>query len=230
MTQQWDAQVLSVRPNPALGQHVTDHLRRLIVVGELPVGTHLVEAKLSATFDVSRGPIRDALRQLEVERLVESRRRGVFVVGLSVDDIEELYSLRQLIEAKSIALCIERGTGDDAVARKALARMGEAADVADSEAFAEADLDFHTALYEASGHRRLAALWQQYRPTFATMLSLTNAEDRDLRPICRDHADLLDDVRSGDREQALQRLSDHIEGSRTRLLAAYARKRATAGA
>ena len=147
------------------------------------------------------------------------------MVGLSEEDIEELYSLRQLMEAEAISLCVARETGDHPEVSRALAQMEAAAQVGDSEAFAEADLDFHTSFYEASGHRRLAALWQQYRPTFATMLSLTNAEDRDLRPVFQDHVDLLDRVRSSDRDTALHLIHDHIDGSRHRLLAAYTRSR-----
>jgi GntR family transcriptional regulator of gluconate operon len=226
MDERWEGVVVSVTPAPALGQRVVDHLRRLIIGGKLPAGTHLVESRLSARFDVSRGPVRDALRQLEVEGLVESRRRGVFVIGVTVDDIEELYSLRQLIEAEAIALCVRRGTGDAATLAQALTRMGDAAEAGDSDAFAEADLDFHTAFYDASGHRRLAALWQQYRPTFAAMLALTNAEDRDLKPTFQDHVQLHRLISAGDLEGAQALLQEHIDGSRRRLLAAYSRSQA----
>lgn len=227
MSQAWQEKALSVRPAPALGQRVVDDLRRLIILGDLPAGTHLVESQLSKTFDVSRGPIRDALRQLEVEGLVEARRRGIFVIGLTSDDVEELYSLRQVIEAKAVSLCIEREDRDLTAAVEALDRMKMAAMSGEPESFAKADLDFHTALYEASGHRRLAALWQQYRPTFTTMLSLTNAEDRDLHPTHQDHVDLFDRVRDRDQESALRLLDEHIKGSRARLLAAYTRGRGT---
>lgn len=227
MGQAWQEKAVSVRPAPALGQRVVDDLRRLIILGDLPAGTHLVESQLSKTFDVSRGPIRDALRQLEVEGLVEARRRGIFVIGLTSDDVEELYSLRQVIEAKAVSLCIERDDRDLTPAVEALDRMKMAAMSGEAESFAKADLDFHTALYEASGHRRLAALWQQYRPTFTTMLSLTNAEDRDLHPTYQDHVDLFDRVRDRDQESALRLLDEHIKGSRARLLAVYTRGRGT---
>lgn len=75
----------------ALGLHVLSSLRRLIITGEIATGTHLIEAQLSESYAVSRGPVHDALKKLETEGLVESRRHGVFISGLSVDDIEELY-------------------------------------------------------------------------------------------------------------------------------------------
>ena len=219
----WQASVDGIRPTPALGSHVLERLRRLIIVGELQPGTHLVESQLSETFDVSRGPIRDALRQLETEGLVEPRRRGVFVIGLTVQDIEELYSLRQLLEAEAVRSCMAGPAPSHATARAALERMKAAAAAGDSHAFAVADLAFHTSFYRSCGHRRLENVWQQYRPTFADMLSVTNAEDRDLQPTCQDHIDLLALVTGGDETVALATLREHIDGSRRRMLTAYQR-------
>ncbi|WP_206715167.1 FCD domain-containing protein [Cellulosimicrobium arenosum] len=220
---QWRRTALSVRPTPALGQHVVDHLRRLIITGELRAGTHLVEAQLSETFDVSRGPVRDALRQLETEGLVGSRRRGVFVIGLALDDIEELYLLRRLLELEAVRLCMAEPVVDYVAATSALERMAACAQQQDPEAFATADLDFHSAFYSASGHRRLEAIWQQYRPTFAGMLAVTNAEDRDLVPTYDDHVDLLRVIRAGEPSPAIALLEEHLDGSHRRMLAAYSR-------
>lgn len=219
----WRSSVPTAQPAPALGSHVLDNVRRLIITGELPAGTHLVEAQLSETFAVSRGPVRDALRQLETEGLVESRRRGVFVIGLNVKDIEELYSLRQLLDAEAVRSCIANPPRSYDQARDALDRMAEAAAKGDAAAFAVADLVFHGSFYAYSGHRRLDMIWQQYRPTFADMLSVTNAEDRDLQPIHQDHADLFDLIAAGNEAKALAALREHIDGSRRRMLTAYQR-------
>jgi GntR family transcriptional regulator, gluconate operon transcriptional repressor len=217
----WRAAVTTLRPAPALGHHIVDRLRRLIIVGELPAGTHLVEAELSQTFDVSRGPVRDALRQLRAEGLVESRRRGVFVIGLTNDDIDELYLLRQVLETEVVRLCMRREGLDLSPVRAAVDRMKAAAAEEDPARFAEADLDFHSLFYALSGHRRLESIWQQYRPTFADMLSVTNASDRDLTPIYEDHVRLLDLIASGDEAATEALLREHIDGSHRRMLSAY---------
>src|SRR5437764_11130394 len=86
----------------ALGTQLVEQLRALVLSDELVPGTHLVEGRLAEDFGVSRGPVRDALRQLEVEGLVETRKRGVFVRGLSDDDLRELYSLRGALEGLAI--------------------------------------------------------------------------------------------------------------------------------
>lgn len=212
----------AIEPRPVLGQQVVDQLRRLIITRQLPTGTHLVEAQLSANFAVSRGPIRDALRQLETEGLVESRRRGSFVIGLGVDDLEELYGLRQLLEAEAVRLCMRRPDEQLSEAHAALAQMERAAEAGDPARFAQADLEFHTAFYAHAGHRRLASIWQQYRPTFADMLAVTNTIDRDLGPIYQDHVHLLESVAQGQEDEVLPILEEHIDGSRRRMLKAYA--------
>jgi GntR family transcriptional regulator, gluconate operon transcriptional repressor len=220
---EWQSFVASARPAPALGQHVVDYLRRMIIMGKLRPETHLVEAQLSKTFDVSRGPVRDALRQLEVEGLVEARRRGVFVIGLTADDIDELYQLRGMLESHAVRLCMSSQSGDVTQIRVELERMNVAASGQDPVAFAEADLDFHSAFYRFAGNRRLDNVWQQYRPTFADMLAVTNSEDRDLVSTYRDHVELLEAIIAGDAERAQGLLAEHIEGSRCRMHAAYTR-------
>lgn len=199
-------------------------LRRLIITGEISPGTHLVEAQLSESYAVSRGPVRDALKKLETEGLVESRRRGVFVIGLSTDDIHELYSLRHVLEREAVTRCVQTEAELDwSAARASLAAMADAGEGGDVATFAEADLDFHSAFYVLSGHRRLDSVWQQYRPTFADMLTVTNTVDRDLRPTVQDHADLLESVVERRLDESLDRLRSHVEGSLDRMLTAYAR-------
>lgn len=112
----------------ALGDQVADALRRLIVSGELAAGTRLVEIPLAEQFGVSRGPIREAFVRLESEGLLTTGRRGAFVVGMTDDDIDELYSLRETIEQFAVGLIVARRADLDwPVLEAAVARMQEAA-------------------------------------------------------------------------------------------------------
>lgn len=217
----WNAPVRLAPSTPRLGEHVAQEIRLAIIGGTLARGTHLVESRLSEMFGVSRGPVRDALQRLTEEGLVESRRRGTFVRGLDLDDIAELYSLRQLIESDVIQRCIDGEDVDLTPVRTALENMRAALRTGDASAFAQADLDFHSAFYIAAGHRRIRAIWQQYRPTFAGMLEVTNAVDENLTPTLEDHEVLLDAVLTGDRDRALTLLEHHLDGSRRRMLTAY---------
>jgi GntR family transcriptional regulator, gluconate operon transcriptional repressor len=232
--------IISPVHRPPLGEQLLDQVRALIVRGELEPGTHLVEGWMAERFGVSRGPVRDALRQLELEGLVETRRRGVFVRGLSEDDIAELYAVRGALEGRAIrdviarrrsALASESSTQrvDWTPLEDAVSRMRAAAGVPDPDAFASADLDFHSAFYSLGGNRRLAATWALHRSLFAAMLAVTNTTDRDLNPIAQDHADLAEIVRTGEVESALAALEEHLEGScaRMRMVLAERRRRAS---
>ena len=227
----WSNAAGTIQPSLALGQHVVDRLRRMVITAAIPADTHLVEQQLSDVFQVSRGPIRDALRQLENEGLVETRRRGVFVVGLKPEDIEELYKLRQVLEGEAVRECMVRGIPNEPSLEQPVAVMFTAAQAGDSVRFAEADLEFHSAFYALAGNRRLRNVWQQYRPTFADMLLLTNADDDDLMAAHRDHLALLQLLEAGDAATAGMLLTKHIDGARCRMLRSYEHhsKRNTAG-
>ena len=205
----------------SLGDRVAHELRVRIIGGELPRGTRLVEDALAEQFDVSRGPIRDAYRQLEAEGLLESRRRGVFVTGLTEDDVDELYMLRESLETLAMSLAMRRAEPDGwDRAQQCVDEMTTAARRRDVQSFARADLEFHTEFYRLSGHRRLRSVWEQYLPTIAVVLDVTNAQDVDLHPAAEAHADLLRLARNGPEEEALTNLRAHLLGARNRLRAA----------
>jgi GntR family transcriptional regulator of gluconate operon len=208
--------VSPVRQAP-LGEQLLGQLRALIVRGELSPETHLVEGWVAERFGVSRGPVRDALRQLELEGLVETRRRGVFVRGLADSDLVELYALRGALEFQAVRDTIARlDRADWRPLDDAVARMRAAAQSPDPAGFTAADLDFHTGFYAIGANRWLAATWSLHRPLFAAMLSVTNT-DRDLVVVAQDHADLQATVQAGDVEPALAALAVHLDGSCQRL-------------
>ncbi|KAB8189628.1 FCD domain-containing protein [Nonomuraea phyllanthi] len=217
-------EITSLRQATTLGEEVVRRLRYLVITGRLAPGTHLVEDRLAREFDISRGPIRDALRKLEGEGLLESRRRGLFVVGLDESDVEELYTLRESLESLALRRSMERATPEDwATLQGPIDAMRDAADRGSAEDFASADLEFHSRFYELSGHRRLVSVWEQYRPTFSVLLSVTNAQDADLHPSAEAHVALLEGVRSGDVESTVRELSAHLLGAKNRMRAARAK-------
>lgn len=210
----------------ALGTHVAHQLRQGVITGELAPGTRLVEHVLAGQFGVSRGPIRDALRELAREGLLESRRRGFYVAGLSEEDIEELYELRESMESLALRRAAARATAADwEPAQRELSAMRDAADRHDAAEFAIADLAFHSQFYELSRHRRLLSVWEDYLPTFRVLLAVTTAEDADLHPSVESHAEILHLARTGDIAGALTELSEHLLGAGNRLRAAHMRFR-----
>ena len=207
----------------ALGDQLAQLLRGRIVQGQLAPGTHLVEDAVAMEHDVSRGPVRDALRILTSEGLLESRRRGYYVRGFGEGDIDELYQIREAAEKLAGELALRRASASDwAGARQYVDVMRASADARDLHAYARADLSFHTEFYVLSGNARLLALWRQYQPTFATLLDVTNAQDADLHPSADDHVRLMELAGGGDLCQFVEALTEHLEGSRQRMRAALA--------
>jgi len=209
-----------VKRAESLGAQVARALRQRIVRGELAPGTRITEEALADEFDVSRGPIRDALTQLSFENLVEVQRpRGVYITGLTKDDVDQLYSLRGALEQ----LALSRAMRVDDASRwapmaAAVGRMGAAADAGDHAAFVTADLDFHSQIYALADHPRLEGAWSQYLPTFAALLEVTINHDEDLHESSGDHFTLMDVMRTGTPEQASTVLAAHLDGARDRML------------
>ncbi len=146
-------------------QHIAERLRAAILAGDLAPGTALVETTLAAQFAVSRGPLREALRQLiEEGLLVTVPYTGTHVISLSVDDVQEIYSIRIALER--FAFEQAWGRRDDQFARELLRRnalLTDAIDAGDDCASIQAELDLHGLVYEASGHRMLQRSWHGLR-------------------------------------------------------------------
>lgn len=217
----------SVKRGESLGAQVARVLRQRIVRGELAPGARITEEALAEEFDVSRGPIRDALTQLSFEKLVEVQRpRGVHIVGLSPDDVEQLYSLRGALEqlALSRAMRVEDAARWAPMAA-AVGRMGQAADDGDHAAFVAADLEFHSQIYALADHPRLEGAWNQYLPTFTALLDVTINHDDDLHESSGDHMKLLDVMRTGEPARAAAVLASHLDGARDRMLSEITARR-----
>lgn len=203
----------------SLGPRVAAALREAIAAGDLQPGARLIEVELAEKFGVSRGPVRDAFRILQAEGLVATQQPGMVVTGMGPDDINELYSLRGAIEGLAIRLATGNSTADK-VERigRLVDDMQRAADANDPSGFSTADISFHNEICVLSGHKRLADVWQQYKEVMMTLLRLTIFLDQDLQVSTAKHRDLLDLIKAGDPAAAEEELTDHLEGSRRRMV------------
>ena len=152
-------------PKSTFREHIAARLRGAILAGEIPPGAQLVEANLAAQFNVSRGPLREALRQLVEEGLlVTVPYTGTHVISLSVEDVREIYSMRIMLERFAFEQAWDRR---DAAFRRELLRRQAALtaciDAGDDAASIQAELELHGLAYEASGHRLLQRTWQSLR-------------------------------------------------------------------
>ncbi len=200
-------------------EQITNTLRDLIVRGALAVGERLVEISLAKQFGVSRGPIREALWQLETEGLAVSRGSGTYVVGISVSDVDELYALRDAIETLALTLAMKKAKQDEwDVLDPIVARLKAAADAGNVDAVAQADIDFHRSIYSLSRNRRLTEVWDRYAPILTTLLRISIEGHADLQDPASRHHRLVEVIRSGNLEKAVAELKDHLQDSHRRTL------------
>jgi DNA-binding GntR family transcriptional regulator len=152
-----DAVLGAPHESRTMAEAVAQRLKLLIVDGQLPPGTPLRLSHVSERLGVSVMPVREALRLLESERLVQIvPRRGAVVTELSVEDAEETYAVRIALEALAARRAAEKLTDQDlAELREAFDQLTAAQSSGDLHAFIEADQVFHSRLYQASGRERL---------------------------------------------------------------------------
>jgi len=200
-----------------LGEKVAEALRSLIITGQLAPGERLVEGVLAEQFGVSRGPVREALTELVSEGLIESSRRGAFVIGMTEVDIRELYTLRETIEQLAVSLLMDRDDVDWTPLDDQVKRMQAAADSGDDEGFSKADVVFHSLVYEAAGHRRLLDVWRSYEKTFSAVLEYSGRQGLDLQSAAQNHAELLAIFKGDDHEAARALLAQHLSDAHHRL-------------
>lgn len=211
---------LAIRTLP-LGTQVAQQLRAMILRRDLKDGMRLLEEDLASQFAVSRGPIRDALKQLQREGLVTVRKRAAYVVAISSEDIRHLYELRKALELLAIDEGVPRATEDQlGQMLRCVDHMRMAAGSDDHAAFAAADVAFHGALVGLSTNRRLSDVWHQYVPILATILESAVCQEDHLHNSAEDHHTLLEMIRSSDHRVAGE-VSDHIDRARDRMIKRY---------
>ncbi|MEA2577271.1 MAG: hypothetical protein QOD78_859 [Chloroflexota bacterium] len=206
-----------------LAEDAAEILREQILTGNLRNGTHLVEAKLAARLAVSRGTIREALKMLAADGLVdEEARRGAFVVTLDRDDVREIYDLRAAIEGRAAYLL---AASDDLAAFDGLTRALDAllagARDGDRRAIRQLDLAFHEEVCRASGNDRLLDVFHRYVPALHTLLAYDELVYASIDAIVDQHRAIYDAIRSGVPTAAAEAVAAHCEEARDQVAAHF---------
>lgn len=145
-----------------LREHVVRRLRAAILSGVLEPGTQLVETQLAEQLGVSRGPLREAIRELIEEGLLANvPYTGTFVIELTARDVEEIYSLRTMLESFAFRLAWAKRTPSFAAELdRRHAALLEAIDAGRGPEAIDTELHLHSLAYETSGHRLLLESWR----------------------------------------------------------------------
>lgn len=199
-------------PYVPLRVSIHEQLRAAILDGTLKPGLVLSENRLAAEFDVSRTPIREALRMLEREGLVSVRPGRKLVVSIpTIEDIDEIYGIRMIVELAAL----RRISADD---KEIIDRL-DACNQRDVQAFGRGDFralmepntDFHMTLIATLGNRRLQRFIDSIHD-LVTRFRLFSLEDTDwAAQAVDDHAAIVALLKQGRNEDAVKVLTQHLE-------------------
>ncbi|WP_136248898.1 GntR family transcriptional regulator [Halomonas borealis] len=224
-----DAQTTAAHTPEArtLAERVFQQLQDAIVRGELPPGSKITEPGLSRTYGISRGPLREAMRRLEAHRLIERVPHvGARVVKLTIQELLELFDVREALESMSARIAAEHMTAEEiAGLREVLALHERQSDLSRGEAYyqREGDLDFHYRIVQGSHNKMLMGmlcddlyyLVRLYRTQFSASGS------RPQRAFVEHHR-IVDAIEAGDAELAELLMRRHVSASRENVVERYA--------
>lgn len=202
-------------------QQVADLVRNAITSGSLRPGQQLKQDILCAELGVSPGPVREALRQLESEGLVEHLpNRGSYVTDVDPTELlGVLLPVRFTLERYAVEHAISRMTeADYAELAVLITAMNDGALARDLSAINEADMRFHEVIVRASGQRHTIQLWQTVSPRIRATLYRLAPYHQDLTDVGAEHEQLVDVIRTGDLARIEPVLHAHILDSLNSLL------------
>ncbi|MEW2222376.1 MULTISPECIES: GntR family transcriptional regulator [Streptomyces] len=157
----------------SLREQIREHLVEGIVSGRWKPGERIVERRIAVELEVSQTPVREALRELEALRLIESApNKGVRVRELSAADLEEIYPVRAGLEQIAAELAVPRLAGDVSALRPHVAALYEADRLGDGEAQVRHTVAFHRELVRAAGNSVLLHTWEGLGIEVWTALSI----------------------------------------------------------
>lgn len=189
---------------------VLRQLRSAILHGAIKPGERLNESEIAREMGISRGPVREAILELQQEGLVEiEHRRGAHVVNLDPEVFRDLVDLRILLETHAVRIAAQRCTSSDyAELEQILARMRRAHEVGDIEKVVDYDLEFHRTMCTLAGNRLLLEAWEHLagRLRLAMLLWIEHGID-DIVQNVEMHQAFIDALKQGDGQLAASRIN-----------------------
>jgi len=204
--------------NAPLSTSLLGKLQKDILTGKLRPGQKLTEQDLCETYQVSRTPVREALRQLEMDGLVENiRNRGAFVIGMTEQDYEDMFELRKAYEVQAVQWAIER------ISEEEMDRLEETFEFMefytlrnDIDKMLTINSGFHQIIYEASHNRMLKRLLSSYQ-TFLKYKGLESVYSDDyLTTVLEEHRVIFKAFKDKDVKAGARAMEMHIDRAKER--------------
>ncbi len=203
----------------SLREQALDVLRNAVTSGEIAPGTHLVETELSAALSISRGTLREALRQLEQEGLVEPSERGrLRVRTLSAVEIQQMFEVRAALEGLAAVLLCKLEDRAAVVAQLQAALDNLAAATGSIGDMVEIDLEFHRTLCALTGNATLVHAWESLAGSIRMSIMFAGADRAMTNMSVRRHQALVDAIATGDPDKARRTFDEHMVEAATTLV------------
>jgi DNA-binding GntR family transcriptional regulator len=202
-----------VQDTRSLRQRAVEAIRTSILQGYLKPGDRLVETEIAEQMGTSRGPIREALRELERDGLVISEPyRETVVADITLEEVQELLvPIRRVLEVFAVRQAITRmGDQDLALLDRLVADMRDAGEIGDLHQVVEKDMAFHEAILRLAGHRQASNLWHIVANRIRAHFYRNDSHYPDLRLVADQHRPLLDALHRRDVGRSVEMMEQHL--------------------
>ncbi len=204
---------LNLQNYKPLREIVFESIREAIIEGRLKPGERVMEIQLAEKLGVSRTPVREAIRKLELEGLlIMEPRKGAYVADVSLKDIVEVLEVRASLEGLAASLAARRASEEEIeVLRVKAAEFKECIEKNDVQGMINKDTEFHEAILHAAKNKKLTSIIeglreqvQRFRVTYFTEYNMTTY-------LANEHKNVLDAIESRDPEKASEYAEQHVE-------------------
>lgn len=202
-------------------------LKHAIITGDIPAGERIVETDYADRLHISRTPLREALRKLERDGLVEYvLRRGVVVRAFTIADVEEIYTIRNSLEMLTLPAIIEKATAEDiAGLREKLTEMDALVASHDIETLSPLTRAFHAQLTRLCRQNRILRVIEGQDEYITRFSAMAIRQESRLDEAHQEHHLLVDYVESRDLPRFQELMQHHIEASKQNCLRALEEQR-----
>ncbi|CCO08603.1 GntR family transcriptional regulator [Desulfotomaculum varum] len=203
-----------------LREIVFETLREAIISGKLEPGERLMEIQLAEEMGVSRTPVREAIRKLELEGFVVMiPRKGAYVAGISLKDITDVFEVRAALEALAAGLAAERATEEEIEQlERSLLAYSEQTNKQDINGIVESDTDFHDLLYKASRNERLQQIITHLREIIQRVRTVSLSQPGRSKDAVEEHRQIVDAIADRNIELAQNLAREHIYNAENSML------------
>lgn len=207
----------------SLAKEITAILREKVLCGDYAIGEKMAENNIGSELKVSRTPVRQALKQLEQEGLIDYiPGKGCFASGFTKQDMKDIYSVRKSVEQMAVKRAIERITPEEiAMLEQQCQLMEFYTEKKNYKKVLELNNAFHETLYGATRSRFIVQTLKSYHDYVQAARSATVSTIENLPHIYEEHKKIMEAISQRDTALAVKRMGEHLDKSRKRIEAKW---------